>query len=73
MSRMRAFTNDVESTELSAKEMKTFGQLVKFACYPDLQERLSLWLARIKREQSDSVSEGAARQVQRMWRTESRM
>lgn len=73
MSLMRAFTHDFESVELTSDEMSAFGELVKSACYPDLQNMLSAWLASTAKAQIPSVCDYAGRQVERMWRTESTM
>jgi len=73
ISSMRAFTYDLESVELTPGEMDAFGTLVKAACYPDLQRTISTWLAMTAGSKSPGVCDQASRQVERMWRTESRM
>jgi hypothetical protein len=70
---MRAFTHDLESVDLTPDEMNAFGTLVKAACYPDLQHTISAWLALTSGKKSTGVCDQASRQVERMWRTESRM
>ena len=70
---MRAFTHDVESTELTPGEISAYALLVRSACYPDLQAMMSAWLSEMTQPQIVSVCDYAGRQVERMWRAESRM
>lgn len=70
---MRAFTHDVESTELGPDELAAYAGLVKELCYPDLQSALSAWLSDIQYAQTAYASTYVGRQVERLWRTESRM
>ncbi len=73
MSGMKAFCNDFESTNLSVDECSAFVAIAKSACYPDLQHRVSDWLAGVGRAQVNSVCDHIVSQVQRAWRIESRM
>lgn len=70
---MKAFTHDVESCELTKEEMASYGELAKRALYPDLQERISQWLATISRPQEASICDFTCSQLVHAWRTESRM
>jgi hypothetical protein len=70
---MRAFVIDAESVELTEEECAEYAALTGWLCYPDLQHRVSLWFASIARPQPDSVRDHICRQVERSWRTESRM
>ena len=70
---MRPYTYDVESTDLTDEEVSAYAHLVKFACHPDYQHDLSTWLSKVARELPASVIEYTARQVETMWRVESRL
>jgi tRNA U38,U39,U40 pseudouridine synthase TruA len=73
MSHMRPFTYDVESTDLTDEEVSAFAHLVQFTCHRDFQHDLSTWLSKVARKLPSSVCDYTARQVQEMWRVESRL
>jgi hypothetical protein len=70
---MRAFTYDVESTELTKTECAAFAGVVRDLCYRAEQHQVSVILACNCRPQGDSNQEIVHRQARRMWRTEARL
>ena len=66
---MRAFTWDVESTDLTDSELVAFSQLVTEACHTSIQASLSAQLAMVTRPYQETTIDAVQRQARQLWRT----
>ena len=73
MSRMRRFTIDAESIELTHDELSRYSSIVQAACHISEQHKVSAWLSGVGHPQDEPVQNYASRQVELMWRSEARL
>jgi hypothetical protein len=73
MSRMRRFTHDVETVELTERELSIYSSLVQSACHISEQHKVSCLLAAIPGPQPTWAQDYAISQVDLMWRSEARL
>jgi hypothetical protein len=73
MSRMRRFTHDVETVELTHDELSRYSSIVQSACHISEQHKVSCLLSAIPGPQPVWAQDYAESQVELMWRSEARL